>query len=75
MLTVLVWCGVGTLAAMLLVLMAGLLGWVLADILRHEPAEGHQRLLWAYGVLLTPPWGALVYLFARRPDRLREYGE
>ena len=50
-------------------------GWVLADVMRHEPTEGWSKLGWAYAVLLAPPWGALVYLLSRRPDRLREYGE
>ena len=72
---VLVGAGLWVVGAMVAVLAAGLWGWVIADILRHEPTDGWSKLGWAYGVLLTPPWGALVYVFARRPHRLREYGE
>ena len=57
------------------VLLAGLWGWLLADLLRHEPNDGWEKVMWAYVVLLTPPWGGALYFFVRRPERLREYGE
>ena len=58
-----------------LVLTTAFWAWALADVLRHEPNDGWAKLVWAYVVLLTPPWGGLAYVFARRPERLREYGE
>ncbi|MFH5805663.1 PLDc N-terminal domain-containing protein [Alienimonas sp. DA493] len=63
------------LCVVLVVLLAGVQGWLLADVLRHEPDDGWGKLGWAYVVLLTPPWGGALYFFLRRPERLREYGE
>ncbi len=69
------WIPVVLLALAGAVLLAGLWGWLLADVLRHESNDGWGKLLWTYAVLLTPPWGAAAYFFFRRPERLREYGE
>ncbi|NNJ28176.1 hypothetical protein [Alienimonas chondri] len=58
-----------------IVLLVGAWGWVLGDVLRHEPNDGWEKLMWVYIVLLTWPWGGALYVFIRRPERLREYGE
>ena len=69
------WLLGGLLCVGVVAVLAGVWGWILADILRHEPNDGWLKLVWVYAVLLTVPLGAFIYLFARRPDRLREYGE
>ena len=75
MIPMLLWAFAGLLAVGALALLAAVWVWMLADVLRHEPIDGSSKLLWASAVLLTWPWGGAVYFFARRPTRLREYGE
>ena len=70
-----IWAPAGILCVGAVILTVGAWGWLLADVLRHESNDGWMKLFWVYAVLLTPPWGGLVYFFARRPDRLREFGE
>ena len=46
--------------------------WMLIEVLTKEPADSDQRLAWVLVVLLAGPLGALIYFFARRPQRLAE---
>ena len=52
----------------------GLWGWMLAEILLHEPNYGPAKPLWLYAVLVMFPLGGLVYLLFRRGQRRRLYG-
>ena len=70
-----IWMMGGMLCVGFATLAVGVWAWLLADVLRHEPNDGWMKLFWVYAVLLTWPWGGLVYFFARRPHRLREFGE
>ena len=63
----------------LLFLLVGLGGfvlwiWMLIDCINHEPSEGNDKLIWVLVIVLTGWIGALIYLFARRPKRIRMYG-
>lgn len=49
--------------------------WMLVDCAKHEPREGNDRIVWVLVIALTHFVGALIYFFARRPDRIREAGE
>ncbi|MEM9702429.1 MAG: hypothetical protein AAF907_08300 [Planctomycetota bacterium] len=65
----------GFLAFTISVLLIGAWSWMMADVLRHEPNDGPDKLLWAFAVLLFWPLSGAYYFFVRRPERLREYGE
>ena len=48
--------------------------WMLIDCAKNEPREGNDRVLWVLIIALTHFVGALIYYFARRPERIREHG-
>lgn len=48
--------------------------WMLIDCAKNEPREGNDRILWVLIIALTHFVGALIYYFARRPERIREHG-
>jgi len=48
--------------------------WMLVDCVTKEPSEGNDKLIWLLVIVLTHLIGALIYLFARRPERMRLYG-
>ena len=45
--------------------------WMLVDCLKHESAEGNDKLIWVLVIVLTNWIGALIYFFVRRPERKR----
>lgn len=49
--------------------------WMLIDCAKNEPREGNDRILWVLIIALTHFVGALIYYFARRPERIREHGD
>ncbi len=49
--------------------------WALVDCLRNEPSEGNDKIIWVLVILLTSALGALIYLFVRRPQRIKELGK
>ena len=49
--------------------------WALVDCIRNEPAEGNDKLIWVLVILLLHGIGALIYFFARRPERIRRFGK
>lgn len=49
--------------------------WMLVDCLMNEPSEGNEKIIWVIVILLTHWIGALIYLFARRPQRIAQYGK
>ena len=45
--------------------------WMLVDCLKHEPRDGHDRLIWALVIILAELLGAIIYYFVRyRPRRV-----
>lgn len=49
--------------------------WMLIDCARNEPRKGNDRLVWILVIAITHLVGALIYYFARRPERIREAAE
>jgi len=49
--------------------------WMIIDVATNEPSEGNEKLIWILVVVLVGWIGALVYYFARRPERIRKYGK
>lgn len=50
--------------------------WMLVDCGMNEPSEGNDKVIWILVILLVPvPIGALIYFFARRPERIALYGK
>ncbi|MEM8533815.1 MAG: PLD nuclease N-terminal domain-containing protein [Chloroflexota bacterium] len=47
--------------------------WVLIDCVTKE-TESNERLIWALIIVLTNVIGALIYLFVRRPQRIKTVG-
>ncbi|MFO7638392.1 MAG: PLDc N-terminal domain-containing protein [bacterium] len=47
--------------------------WVyfLIEVLRFETDENNTKLLWALVIIFTGWLGAVIYLFVRRPGRLK----
>lgn len=64
------------------VLLSGILGvastvlwiWVLVEVLTKETNEENTKLIWVLVVVLTGWIGALIYLFVRRPERVKKLG-
>ncbi len=59
---------------------AGLAGlvlwiWMLVEVLTRETDEGNNRLIWALVIVFTHWIGALIYLLARRQERIRKLGK
>lgn len=48
--------------------------WALVDLVKNEPAEGNDKIVWVLVVVLTGLVGALIYLLVRRPERKRKFG-
>jgi NhaP-type Na+/H+ or K+/H+ antiporter len=48
--------------------------WLLVDVLTRETDEGNSRLVWTLVIVFTHWVGALIYLLARRPERIRKLG-
>jgi len=53
---------------------AGLWIWMLVEVLTRETEEGNNRLIWALVIVFTHWIGALIYVLARRPERIRKLG-
>ena len=49
--------------------------WMLVDCATKEPSEGNDKLTWILIIVLTHWIGALIYLLARRPKRIKEFGK
>ncbi len=64
------------------VCLSGLLGvastvlwiWVLVEVLTKETSEENTKLIWVLVIVLTGWIGALIYLFVRRPERVKKLG-
>lgn len=72
----------GSLFALLFVLI-GIIGlvttgiwiWMLVDCVTNEPSGGNDKIIWILIIVLVGWLGALVYLFARRPQRISQFGK
>ncbi len=49
--------------------------WMLVEVLLKETDEGNNRLIWTLVILLTHWLGALIYLIARRSERIKKLGK
>ncbi len=49
--------------------------WMLIDCVTKEPSTTDNRLAWALVIAFTHLIGAFAYLFVRRPERVRLYGQ
>jgi hypothetical protein len=51
--------------------------WILTlvDCAVNEPSEGNDKIIWILVIIFTHALGALIYRFARRPERIRVYGK
>lgn len=57
---------------LLIFLCLGFWIWMLLDCIRHEPAEGNERMIWVVVISLLGWLGAMIYFFVRRPVRIRQ---
>jgi len=48
--------------------------WMIVDCATKEPSEGNDKLVWMLVIVLAGLIGALIYLFARRPKRIEQFG-
>ena len=48
--------------------------WMIIDCVTKEPSEGNDKIVWLLVIVLLNWLGALLYLFVRRPARIRQYG-
>ncbi len=48
--------------------------WMLIEVLTRETEEGNTRLVWVLVIVLTGWIGGLIYLFVRRPERIKKLG-
>lgn len=48
--------------------------WMIVDCTTKEPSEGNDKLIWIVVILLGYFIGALIYYFARRPQRIAKTG-
>jgi len=51
--------------------------WILTliDCAVNEPSESNDKVIWILVIIFTHVLGALIYRFARRPERIRLYGK
>ncbi len=69
--------GLAEFSIVLTVLGIGFIGtifwiWMIVDCATKESSEGNDKIVWILVILLTHFIGALIYFFARRPQRIRE---
>ncbi len=48
--------------------------WMLVDCVTKEPSQGNDKVVWILVIVLLHGLGALIYFFARRPQRIRQFG-
>ncbi len=49
--------------------------WMLIDCATRESDQGNTKVVWILIIIFTHWVGALIYLLARRPQRIRELGK
>lgn len=55
-------------------LMIGFWIWMLIDCITKESDQGNDKVVWVIVIALLGWIGALIYLLARRPTRVRQFG-
>lgn len=48
--------------------------WMIVDCATNEPQGNDNKIVWILIIVLTHFIGALIYFFARRPERRRTLG-
>ncbi len=48
--------------------------WTIIDCATKEPSEGNDKVIWILVIIFTNWIGSLIYIFVRRPERIRRYG-
>jgi hypothetical protein len=48
--------------------------WMLVECATKERTEGNDKLIWILVIVLAGWIGALIYLLARRPKRIEQFG-
>lgn len=48
--------------------------WMLVDCATKEPSQGNEKVVWILVIVFLHGLGALIYYFARRPQRIRQFG-
>ncbi len=48
--------------------------WMLIDCITEESDQGNDKVTWVIVIALLGWIGALIYLLARRPTRVRQFG-
>jgi len=49
--------------------------WMLIEAATKEPSQGNEKIVWILVIIFTNWLGALIYFFARRPERIRTCGK
>lgn len=48
--------------------------WSLIDCVKNEPSEGNDKLIWILLIVLLGIIGSLIYIYVRRPQRIKQIG-
>jgi Phospholipase_D-nuclease N-terminal len=48
--------------------------WMLVDCISNEPSTGNDKIIWVLVILILQWFGALLYFFIRRPQRIGQFG-
>ena len=48
--------------------------WVLVDCITKEPSDGNDKIAWTILIIFVPLFGALLYYFILRPERIKALG-
>jgi hypothetical protein len=48
--------------------------WMLIDCISNEPSIGNDKIIWVLVILILHGFGALLYFFIRRPQRIGQFG-
>ncbi len=49
--------------------------WTLFECVTKEPADNNDKIAWLLFIIFVPLFGALVYYFVRRPERVKAAGK
>ena len=49
--------------------------WMIIDVVKNEPENGNDKVMWVLVVVLAGVIGAAVYYFVRRPERMNKFGK
>jgi len=49
--------------------------WTIVDCVQNERSDGNDKLVWILIIVLAGWIGSLIYVFVRRPARIREFGQ